>query len=118
MIMRSAVVLAAFALAVAGVGTAKAATTTGKAQTEVRVTAKDFSFVLSRKSVPHGRVEFVIKNSGRTAHNFEIAGHTSKTIQPGKSTTMSVQLKAGSYPYKCAVDSHAKLGMEGTLRVT
>jgi hypothetical protein len=52
MIMRSAVVLAAFALAVAGVGSARAATTTGKAQTEVRVTAKDFSFVLSRKSVP------------------------------------------------------------------
>jgi plastocyanin len=117
MIKRSALILAAFVLAVAGVGTARAATSTGKAVTEVRVTAKDFSFALSRKSVPHGRVEFVIKNAGKTAHNFEIAGHTSKTIQPGKSTTMSVQLKAGSYPYKCAVDSHSKLGMKGTLRV-
>ena len=117
MIRRSALVSAAFALAAAGVATARASTTAGTAEPEVKVTAKDFSFVLSRKSVPHGRVEFVIKNAGKTAHNFEVAGHTSKMIQPGKTTTMYVRLKAGSYPYKCTVDSHAHLGMKGTLRV-
>ena len=117
MMMRSALVIAAFVLA-AGVATARASSSAGTAEPRVGVTAKDFSFVLSRKSVPHGRVEFVIKNAGKTAHNFAIAGHTSKTIQPGKSTTMVVQLKAGRYPYKCAVDSHAKLGMKGVLRVT
>ena len=115
MITRSALVLAVLALLAAGAGGAGAATSAGN---EVKVTAKDFSFVLSRKSVPHGRVEFAITNAGKTAHNFEIAGHTSKTIQPGKSTTMFVQLKAGRYPYKCAVDSHAQLGMKGVLRVT
>jgi uncharacterized cupredoxin-like copper-binding protein len=118
MITRSGLVLAAFVFAFAGVGTAAAATSMGKSAIAVRVAAKDFSFVLSRKSVPHGRVEFVIKNEGKTVHNFAIAGHVSKMIQPGKSTTMYVQLKAGRYPYKCMVDSHAKLGMKGVLRVT
>jgi plastocyanin len=118
MIRRSVFVLAAFAVAVAGVSTAAAATSRGASENDVRVTAKDYSFVLSRKSVPHGRVEFVIKNAGQTTHDFEIAGHVSKMIQPGKSTTMYVQLKAGRYPYKCTVDSHMKLGMKGVLRVT
>jgi plastocyanin len=118
MIIRSALVIAASVLAAAGVATARASSSAGMAAPEVRVTAKDFSFVLSRKSVPHGRVEFVIKDAGKTSHNFEIAGHTSKTIQPGTTTTMYVRLKAGRYPYKCAVDSHANLGMKGTLRVT
>jgi plastocyanin len=27
-------------------------------------------------------------------------------------------LEKGSYPYKCTIDSHAKLGMKGVLRVT
>lgn len=118
MVMRSVLVLTAFALALAGAGTARSATSTAQSETVVKVTAKDFSFVLSRTTVPHGRVEFVIKNAGKTVHDFAIAGHTSKMIQPGKSTTMSVTLKTGRWPYKCAVDSHASLGMKGTLRVT
>jgi plastocyanin len=52
------------------------------------------------------------------SHNFAIAGHTSKTIDKGATTTLTVTLKRGSYPYKCKVDSHAELGMKGVLRVT
>lgn len=118
MITRSALVLAAFILALAGAGTARAAASMGTSEVGVRVAATDFSFVLSRKSVPHGRVEFVIKNEGKTVHDFEIAGHVSKMIQPPKSTTMYAQLKAGRYPYKCTVDGHSELGMKGVLRVT
>jgi plastocyanin len=84
----------------------------------VHVTAKDFAFVLSRKTVPHGRVKFVIRSTAASPHDFAIAGHTSKTITKGKSTTLTVMLKRGRYPYKCTVDSHAGLGMKGTLRVT
>jgi uncharacterized cupredoxin-like copper-binding protein len=118
MIMRSVLVPAAFALSLAGVGTAWATSSTATSEVVVRVTAKDYSFILSRKSVPHGRVEFAIKNEGKTVHDFAIAGHVSKMIQPGKTTTMYAQLKAGRYPYKCTVDSHITLGMKGVLRVT
>jgi uncharacterized cupredoxin-like copper-binding protein len=117
MIVRSALLLSAIVLALAGATTAAARSSAMKATT-VQVTAKDYSFVLSRKTVPHGKVSFVIKNDGKTLHNFEIAGHTSKSIDPGKMTTLQVALKAGRYPYKCAVDGHADLGMKGVLRAT
>ena len=60
---------------------------------------------------------FVIKNAGASPHDFAIAGHRSKTIGPGKTTRLTVTLKPGRYPYRCAVDSHASLGMKGVLRV-
>jgi hypothetical protein len=58
------------ALVAAGVASAAVRSTT------VKVTAKDYSFTLSTKTVKHGRVTFMIKNSGHTAHDFSIAGHT------------------------------------------
>ena len=105
-------------LTFAGAGAAAYYPSTVKTTT-VTVRAKDFSFVLSRRSVPHGRITFVIKNVGHTPHDFAIAGHQSKTISPGKTTTLTITLaKRGSYPYRCTVDSHAELGMKGVLRVT
>jgi uncharacterized cupredoxin-like copper-binding protein len=104
-------------LALGGASMAAARPSTAHATT-VRVTAKDFSFVLSRKTVPHGGVTFEIRNTGHAMHDFVIAGHRSKTIGPGKSTRLTITLKRGRYPYKCTVDSHAELGMKGILRVT
>src|SRR6476661_4361638 len=104
-------------LTFAGTGAAAYYPSTMKTTT-VTVRAKDFSFVLSRRTVPHGRVTFVIKNIGHTPHDFAIAGHTSSHVQPGHMTRLTVTLKAGRYPYKCTVDSHAKLGMKGVLHVT
>jgi plastocyanin len=104
--------LAFFALAAAGVAPAAVRSTT------VKVTAKDYSFALSTKTVKHGKVTFMIKNAGHTTHDFAIAGHTSKKIGPGASTTLTVTLKKGRWPYSCTVDSHKELGMKGVLKVT
>jgi plastocyanin len=106
---------AAIALLVVGPAAAGSASTRS---TTVDVKAKDFSFVLSKSVVHSGTVTFVIRNDGHSDHNFAIAGHDSKTIGPGKTTRLTVTLKAGKYPYKCTVDSHATLGMKGVLRVT
>jgi uncharacterized cupredoxin-like copper-binding protein len=118
MMLRSiAVVALAAALAVGVAGTAAARSSSARAAT-VMVRAKDFSFVLSTKVVAHGRVTFVIVNGGKTSHDFAIAGHRSKVISPGKTTRLVLTLARGRYPYRCTVDSHAKLGMKGVLRVT
>ena len=101
---------------VVGAGSAQAAPAAARATT-VKVTAKDYSFALSTKVVPPGRVTFLLHNDGRTSHDFTIAGHSSKTIAPGTTTRLTVRLEAGRYPYKCTVDSHAELGMKGVLRV-
>ena len=115
--LRKIAAVASVALGFAGVSTA-AAFPSAAVATTVHVTAKDFKFVLSTKTVKPGRVTFVIKNAGSSSHDFAIAGHHSKTIAPGKSARLTVKLKPGHrYPYKCTVDSHAELGMKGVLRV-
>ena len=86
--------------------------------TTVRVTAKDFAFVLSPKTVPHGQVTFVITTASPATHDFAIAGRTSKTIGARATTRLTVTLKPGSYSYRCTIDSHAQLGMKGMLKVT
>jgi uncharacterized cupredoxin-like copper-binding protein len=113
--IRSILAVSVAALALTGTALASPAATHA---TTVKVTAKDYSFALSTKKVKPGRVTFVIKNTGSAVHDFAIAGHQSKTIGPGKTTRLTVMLKKpGRYHYSCTVDSHAELGMKGTLRV-
>ena len=117
MTVRHFVTLSTAVLALFGAGAAMARPSAPRATT-VKVTAKEFSFALPTRSVEHGRVTFVIDNTGHTSHDFAIAGHTSKTVAPGKTTRLTVTLnKPGRYAYSCTVDSHAKLGMKGVLRV-
>jgi len=96
---------------------AGASSSTAQATT-VKVTAKEFKFVLSRKSAPHGKVTFKVTNKGALKHDFKIAGKKTKILGHGKSATLTVTLKKGKHPYVCTVDSHAKYGMKGTFKST
>lgn len=115
--VRSFALVSVLVLALAGAGTAAALRSAAHAIT-VKVTAKDYSFTLSPKTVRHGRVTFVIRNAGATSHDFAIAGHVSNMVAPGKTVRLTVTLKKGRIPYRCTVDSHARLGMKGVLHVT
>jgi uncharacterized cupredoxin-like copper-binding protein len=86
--------------------------------TTVTVTMKEFKYVLSKKTVRHGKVTFKLVNKGKVAHDFKIAGKKSKLIKPRKTGSLTVTLKAGKRPYVCTVKGHAIAGMKGTLRVT
>jgi glucose/arabinose dehydrogenase len=82
------------------------------------VHARDFSFVLSRRQVPVGKVRFVVVNDGEIAHDFAIAGVHTRLLKPHERQTLTVVFKrSGSYEYACRVPGHAALGMRGTLRV-
>ena len=115
---RSRLVLAAAflvvaALVLADLGAARPAAAT------VTVTAKEFKFVLSSKSVPKGAVTFTVVNKGKLAHDFKINSKKTPLIQPGKKATLKVTFaKAGSYRYLCTVPGHANFGMKGVLKVT
>jgi uncharacterized cupredoxin-like copper-binding protein len=85
--------------------------------TTVTVTETEFHFKLSKTSVPHGAVTFVIVNKGKLAHDFKIAGKKTPLLAPGKTTRLTVTLKAGRLPYICTVAGHAAAGMKGTLIV-
>jgi uncharacterized cupredoxin-like copper-binding protein len=95
-----------------------AARPTAASSTNVTVAMKEFKFVLSKNTVPHGKITFKLVNKGKLGHDFEIALHKSKTIAPGKSGTLVVTLAKGRHPYKCTIDGHAKAGMKGVLKVT
>jgi uncharacterized cupredoxin-like copper-binding protein len=87
--------------------------------TSVSVTAKEFSFKLSRKSAPHGKVTFKVVNKGSIKHDFKIAGKKTKLLGHNKSATLTVTLKKGKkYSYICTVPGHAAAGMKGTFKAT
>jgi uncharacterized cupredoxin-like copper-binding protein len=110
----AALAVAATMFAVVAYGSSTRATAT-----TVKVGAKEFKFTLSRKSAPHGKVTFKIKNNGHIKHDFKIAGKKSKMLSPGKSTILTVPLKKGKkYTYICTVPGHAAAGMKGTFKAT
>jgi uncharacterized cupredoxin-like copper-binding protein len=103
------------ASAVAGPALAAPAHATGKT---VKVAASEFKFVLSTKTAPAGKITFSVVNKGHIAHDFKIDGKKTPLLQPGKTATLTVTLKAGKYPYLCTVPGHAAAGMKGTFIVT
>ena len=84
----------------------------------VGVTGKEFKFTLTTKTVRHGKVTFKFTNKGRLKHDFKIAGKKTPIIRPGKSASLTVTLKRGTYTYICTVAGHAAAGMKGKLKVT
>ena len=87
-------------------------------KTTVTVKMTEFKFALSKRTVPAGTVTFKLQNAGKLAHDFKINGKKSALIKPGKSGSLTVTLKAGSYKYICTVPGHDAAGMHGKLKVS
>ena len=85
------------------------------AVTTITVSAKEFSFTLSKRSVPVGTtVAFKVVNKGKIGHNFSILGKTTKLLAPGQSQVLTVKFaKKGTFVYKCTLPGHAGAGMIG-----
>ncbi len=85
----------------------------------VRVDTRDFSFTISRRSVPVGTtVRFVVRNRGHAVHDFAIAGKRTKLLGHGQRQTITVRFrKKGKYAFVCRVSGHARLGMKGVFSV-
>jgi uncharacterized cupredoxin-like copper-binding protein len=90
---------------------------TAHASATVSVRAKEFKFTLSPKSGKAGSVTFHLVNRGRLKHDFKIAGHKTKVLGPGKSQSITVRLKKGTYSFLCTVKGHAAAGMKGKFKV-
>ena len=91
----------------------------------------EFGYVLSTKTVAHGKVTFAISNKGNLPHDFKICasnkggtatactGTGSAQVSPGAMGTFSYTFKTpGSYEYLCTLPGHAAGGMKGILKVT
>jgi uncharacterized cupredoxin-like copper-binding protein len=86
--------------------------------TRVSVSGKEFSFSLSSKRAKAGKITFTFTNKGKLKHDFKIDGKRTSVLSKGKSQTISVTLKKGSYKFLCTVSGHAAAGMKGTFKVT
>jgi uncharacterized cupredoxin-like copper-binding protein len=87
--------------------------------TTVKVTAKEYKFVLSTKTARHGTVIFKVTNKGKIKHDFKIAGKKTPMLRPGKTASLTVTLAKGkTYTYICTVPGHAQLGMKGKFKAT
>jgi plastocyanin len=92
----------------------------------VQVTAQDtgaFSFVLSRPTVPAGKVIMEFVNRGQDEHNLnaddptESLAGTIPNTAPGAHPTMTLILHPGSYTLFCSLPGHEARGMKATLVV-
>ena len=92
---------------------------THQATMKINVVMNEWSFKLSKKTVPVGTtVVFKVTNKGKIGHDFRINGKKTKLLAPGKSATLTVKFqKTGKFPYLCTVPGHAASGMKGTFTV-
>jgi uncharacterized cupredoxin-like copper-binding protein len=102
----------------AGSSMATAAVKAHPAAATVTVAASEYKFVLSTKTAAKpGAVTFKVTNKGHVPHNFKIGGKITPMLSPGKSATLTVTFKKGTFPYLCTVPGHAQLGMKGNFTV-
>ncbi|HVR12767.1 MAG TPA: PQQ-dependent sugar dehydrogenase [Gaiellaceae bacterium] len=108
------------AVATAAVALSGAATPTPGRTYTVNVDAKDFSFKLSRRSVPAGStVRFVVRNRGGVTHDFVIKGKRTHLLRPNQTQTITVAFpRKGTFRYLCSVPGHTRLGMKGVFGVS
>jgi uncharacterized cupredoxin-like copper-binding protein len=73
------------------------------------------------KTLSPGKTAFVVKNTGKQKHNFEIKGDSLDksfwfSLDSDQTKTMQVNLEAGTYEAICTVDGHAE--KEGRTQLT
>jgi len=86
----------------------------------ITVTMSDFTFRLSRRSIPAETVRLVFVNTGSVTHDWVVPGQKrlrSRRLTPRGRQTLVVALKKGVLHFICDMPGHAKLGMKGTLAV-
>ena len=112
---------AAVALALA----AAAAPALGAASAPARlfVSAREWSLISSRQTLPAGAARIQLFNAGEDAHDLRlrrIGGTRTLTIgetTPGRVTELRAVLRPGKWKLWCSLPGHAKAGMRATLTV-
>lgn len=113
-------------VAASPVASEAAATTTSEAPpaggaTAISVETVDLAFNPKELTgAANQDVVITITNNGALAHDFSIPdlGITSKMLNPGESTTVTVNAAAGTYNFECTVPGHAAAGMTGTITLS
>ena len=92
------------------------------ASNKVTVTEVEYEIQMPKTTLTAGRYEFEVENQGKIPHNLTIAGpsgteHT-QDIAAGTSSTLTVELKSGSYDFYCSLPGHKAQGMDQKVTVS
>jgi uncharacterized cupredoxin-like copper-binding protein len=102
--------------------TATAPTTTASAATSVPVSETEFKITLPKSTLAAGSYSFEVKNDGKIDHDLVVQGNgvdeKTPTIAPGKSATLKVDLKPGTYDVYCSIPGHKQAGMDLKLTIS
>jgi plastocyanin len=125
--------LLALALLLAGCGSdsggsaapeTTAETTVGGAGTTLEIDADPsgkLEFDKTRLEAPAGKVTIMLTNDSSIDHNVAIEGDgvdvESETVKDGGKTSVTAELKPGTYTFYCSVPGHEEAGMKGALIV-
>jgi uncharacterized cupredoxin-like copper-binding protein len=80
-------------------------------------------FNTSTLTAKPGKITIIMRNpsSAGMDHGVAVEGNgvdsDGPTVAPGKTSTVTVTLKKGTYEYYCPVPGHEQAGMKGTLTV-
>jgi plastocyanin len=100
--------------------TGQPATGSGGGNTAVEIDMHELAFDPNAVEIPANTdVTITLKNTGAIQHEFKIDDQNidSGLVDSGGSTTVNVNLPAGTYTYHCPVPGHTEAGMTGTLTV-
>ena len=102
--------------------TTTATTTAPSAATSVPVSETEFKITFPKSTLAAGSYSFEVKNDGKIEHDLVVQGNgvdeKTPTIAPGKSATLKVDLKPGTYDVYCSIPGHKQAGMDLKLTVT
>jgi plastocyanin len=96
----------------------------GGASTNLKIAADSsgaLKFDKAKLSAKAGNVTITMDNPSPVAHAVAVEGNgvdqDGKTVEMGGTSTVTANLKPGTYEFYCPVDGHKAAGMEGTLTV-
>jgi uncharacterized cupredoxin-like copper-binding protein len=110
--------------AAGGETTAETHTTqTGPATAQtVQVSEVEYKIRLPETTLKAGKYTFEVKNDGQVPHDLVVKGagvqEATSLLSPGKSGSLTVELKPGSYDFFCSVPGHKQLGMDQKVTVS
>jgi uncharacterized cupredoxin-like copper-binding protein len=99
------------------------ATTTTAAPKTVPVSEVEFKIELPSTTLAAGTYTFDLTNNGQVGHDLVFDGpgvdnEKTPVIGPGKTATLTVDLKSGTYDVYCSVPGHKQAGMDVKVKVS
>ena len=89
----------------------------GSDDAALKVSVANYQFSPATVNVDSGDSIELTNTNPQTPHTFTVDGEDiDVSLDPGSSTTVTIDLPPGTYPFECTF--HSSMGMRGTLKVS